>query len=111
VIRLRAIPEGKITATARRLAALRGSDDFEAARRALLRIRAGTNTNVRLDTLEEIAKALGEDPLEILSRQPIRPAPIGRRLGKPRAARRQPDAVELPVLDETWIPWIEEHEV
>lgn len=89
VARLQKIPEGEVAATARRAGI---------SRRQLVRIRAG-DANVTLQTLERLAGALGEHPLELLGGAAVprrRAAPIGHRQGKPRGIRREVDL---------WEPW------
>lgn len=89
VTHLQRIPEGDISETARRAGI---------SVRQLLRIRAG-EADIRLSTLQRLADAMGVHGCVLLggtmartssSSRPRRPAPIGRRRGKPRAARRQP---------------------
>jgi len=85
VARLRAIPDGEISDTARRAGL---------SLRALMRIREG-HGDVKLSTLVAIARALEVHPAQLLggSAPRRRPAPIGRRHGRPRGIRREP---ELP---------------
>lgn len=88
VARLQEIAEGEVAATARRAGI---------SRRQLVRIRGG-DANVTLETLERLAAALGEHPLELLGGAVPRrrAAPIGHRQGKPRGIRREIDL---------WEPW------
>lgn len=73
VARLRAIPDGQVTATAKRAGV---------PLTQLLRLRRGENTDVRLSTLERLARGLGELPGLVLS-------------GRDLPAETQPDTVEL----------------
>jgi transcriptional regulator with XRE-family HTH domain len=57
VARLKAIPDGQVSQTAR-AAGLQ--------LRQLMRLRAGENVNVTLGTLERIARGLGKSPSELL---------------------------------------------
>lgn len=113
VVRLRAIPAGKLAATARRIVRAQGGKDTdadfeqrtEAEKRQIQRLRAGDNTDVKLSTLADIARALGESPLEILAPAARRPAPIGRRAGKPRGVRRQQDVRPIPPEEQMPMEW------
>lgn len=57
VSRLRAIPDGEITATATRAGI---------GLHQLLRYRRGENADIRLSTLEKLCRALGEPPSKVL---------------------------------------------
>ena len=75
VQRLRAIEDGGVTDIARRLAALRGISiegdvgqrRLKVLRRMVSRWRRGDKPDVPLSTVSEIAEALGESPLRLLS--------------------------------------------
>jgi transcriptional regulator with XRE-family HTH domain len=92
VTRLRAIPDGEISDTARRAGL---------SLRALMRIREG-HGDVKLSTLVALARALEVHPAQLLggSAPRRRPAPIGRRHGRPRGIRREPDVLQVPAHDE-----------
>lgn len=80
VARLKAIPDGKISETARRAGM---------APEALLRIRRGESTDVKLSTLERIAHGLGESPIVLLGGADRGPAPTA----PPQAAAIDPKVV------------------
>lgn len=82
VAQLQRIPEGDISETARRAGI---------SVRQLQRIRAGA-ADIRLSTLQRLAEALGVHGAALIGGTPPRrrPAPIGRRRGKPRGVRRDP---------------------
>jgi transcriptional regulator with XRE-family HTH domain len=91
---LAAIPDGKVSDVARRA---------QISPRQLRRLRAGQIGRVQLDTILRLADALDVSAAELLggaSPHAKRPAPTGRRRGKPRTMRRQGDVGEAPVFDE-----------
>lgn len=75
VLRLRAIPEGELTNVARALmrergvsyVGLDGQARLKNTRRQLTRWAKGTKPDLPLSTISEIAAALGESPLMLLS--------------------------------------------
>jgi transcriptional regulator with XRE-family HTH domain len=96
-------------ALARQLARIVEGDVAEIAKRARISIRqlrymrAGTRLDITLSTLARLADAL-EMPAAALiggtKSRARRPAPIGKRPGKPRTMRREPHVGELTEFDE-----------
>jgi transcriptional regulator with XRE-family HTH domain len=85
VARLRAIPEGRISETARRA---------NVSLRQILRLREGKNADVRLSMLERLARGLEESPSVILGG---RDATKGERQARP--AGIDPEAVRQLLKD------------
>lgn len=89
------IPDGKLTAIARRAGI---------SVRQLQRLRGGEMDDVKVSTLAGLATVLKTTPSELLgggaSPHARRPAPVGRRRGKPRNMRRQGDVGESTDLEE-----------
>jgi transcriptional regulator with XRE-family HTH domain len=95
------IPDGKLSEVARRAGL---------SVRQLHRLRSGELRDVKVSTLTRLAEALGVPLVSLIggsSPRPRRPAPVGRRRGRPRTMRRQQDVGELVDHDEDE----EEHDV
>lgn len=88
-----------MAAISRRLSRLSDSELEAVGRRAKIsarqmrRLRSGSIADIKMSKFFQLADALRVTPAELggSSPQPKRPAPIGRKRGRPRNIRRQPD--------------------
>ncbi len=69
VERLKAIPDGEVAATARRA---------EIGYRQLMKLRAGKNADIRLSTLEKLARGMRTTMADLLGENPQAPRQVDR---------------------------------
>lgn len=97
-----------MAAIARRLSRLSDDEFADISRRAhisarqMRRLRAGKLADMKFSAVLRLAEAMRVTPSELggSSPQPKRPAPIGRRLGRMRNARRKVDIEDPPLYFE-----------